>query len=436
MKIKELDGTNSIGTFKADILEIDNIVRAINNYVPEGKKGSIEYFHELQYTTMLRIMCDSGVRFSEVVNMPFGTLQYLEEEDVHIIILGWSKLNERFGVVPIGKKTAQMLAECEELRVKFPMIELEMRDKTQARTKLNKYIMQFVSVVERIGRVSLISDKQLTAHFDKICENAGVTRTKGKRFHAIRHRAAEYFFFCMSYYDFERKNDFEYKEKIIKRLLRHHDNEMTRQYYWGNLTNLINEGKLVFLKSLPDISQYDDPDSKYHQESVINRIKKDLETDLSNGSVHRIIKLLTLPHGLISQTVLEEISKSKSFKTVLDYLINVDGNKGRVPPGGASFGKCTNSSCPLLKERTTCISCMEHHILTKEDIDLVVREIVRISGVIQEVYKKSYEDTSSREHLKSLRSRISFLIERLTTEFDFTPKQLFQKIEEQIGWVS
>src|SRR5205085_1111390 len=69
--INEAETGDSEGTLKEDIQIADQIVRAIYNYKIKAKKGTWEYFVELQLTTMLRIIANSGVRSIEVLNMPY-----------------------------------------------------------------------------------------------------------------------------------------------------------------------------------------------------------------------------------------------------------------------------------------------------------------------------------------------------------------------------
>ncbi|MGH1142413.1 hypothetical protein [Bacillus pseudomycoides] len=421
------------GTLKHDIAEVDQLVRAIYNYNIQEEPGTIKYFNELQMTTMLRVIADSGVRVSEVINAPYGALSYLKEEDVHICVLGWSKLFERFGVVPIGKETAKMMKKCMKIRREYQdsLITLPILDRTKGKIKSQaEYVLQFVHIHPRHKKVTYISEQTLTRHLDKICKQANISRQPGERFHALRHRSAEYFFFCMSYYDFEYRDDYEYKEMVVKRLLRHRSNLMTKEYNWSALLDLLTEGKLIFMKSLPDVMRYSNVDAKMHTHSIKEKIKKDLEVDLTNPNIDKVIKVLTLPYGIIGDDILEKLSSNKSFKNILDYLPHVDGNKGLVPEGAAYFGMCINFSCPKLKENITCVSCADH-ILQDKDVPMMIDEILRCNETIQGIYKLHSGDIRAIDHLKSLRSRITSLSERLTKELNYTPTQILEMLAKK-----
>lgn len=424
-KRKDYEETKRKGTYKSDITHADDVVRAIYNYKIEAEENTVAYFNELQLTTMLRIIADSGVRASEVVNMPFGTVSYLEEEDVNICILGWSKLFERFGVVPIGPETARMVNECSNIRKAYKNtlnVEMAMYDTSKNKSKMDStYVMQFVNMSKKNYSIKRLNLIMLRKHLKKVCHRAGLQLQEQKSLHLLRHRAAEYFFFCMSYYDFEYKNDHDYKEMIVKRLLRHRDVEMTKEYYWGNLMDLVSKHKLVFLRSLPDVSQYKNEDAVGHIKSIKKKIEIDLNNILTSQNINKIVKLLTIPTDYLNESVLEELAKEKSFRTILDYLNRVDGNKGFVPVGAASFGICTNFSCPKLTEKLTCISCNDH-ILEEKDVPMMVREIVRCTEAIQGIYSFhlcNIDSVRSNDHLESLRSRVTSLLDRLSDDLEY-----------------
>ncbi|MGG0720261.1 hypothetical protein ABE096_22170 [Robertmurraya massiliosenegalensis] len=435
------DGNESIekGTFKTNIEHADSVVRAIYDYKIVHEKGTIEYFNELQKVTMLRIIADAGVRSIEVLNMPFGTYSYLKEQGVNICILGWSKLFDRFGVVPISKSTARMIAECTTIRKEhFPetLNKMPIYQSNGSKGSSLEYIMQFISVHPNKKFAKRVGVKALEGQLDKVCQRAGISLIKGKMFHALRHRVAEYFFFCASYYDFEGKNDYEYKETIVKKLLRHTSSEMTKEYYWGELTSMIAEKKLVFYKDLSDISKYlDNPETKsealIHVDSVQNKIRKDLSDVLSNPNVDKLIKLLTLPVDYFAKEILDDIVKNQDYKKIIEHLVKVDGNKSPVPVGSAYFGMCMNFSCPKLKEKITCVSCGDH-IVTEKDVPRMIGEIVRCNMVIQSIYRK-YDNTTQIDHLKSLRSRVVSNMERLQNELQIEPLKILELMQEHIN---
>ncbi|MFB5281821.1 hypothetical protein [Peribacillus sp. Hz7] len=436
-KVKILDTPLREGTFKEDIDIVDKFVRAIYNYEFKSEEGTIDYFNELQLITMLRIIADAGVRVSEVINMMFGTLSYIEEEETYICVLGWSKIFERFGVVPISSDTALLIERCMEIRrthySETLTVEHDILDGTKSKLKSEtKYVLQFVFIdPKRKDKISCrrISRYRLTEFFNELCSRAEVEITEGKLFHALRHRAAEYFFFCLSYYDFEYKNDYEYKELVVKRLLRHRSKEMTKKYNWSRLLDILTSGRLVFMKSLPDLANYSNVDSKIHENSIKSRIKNELTDVLTSTSIEKIIKLLTLPFGLINEELLETISKEKSFKIVLDNLSKVDGNKGFVPEGAAYFGLCTNFSCPKLFNKISCISCNDH-ILQASDISMAIGEIIRCHKAINDIYCYHYDEVSSIDHIKSLRSRVTSLLERLHKELEIAPFEIIEMISK------
>lgn len=345
-KVKTISPAAREGTFKVEIDNADQIVRAIYNYSIKAEEGTIEYFNELQLKTMLMIIADSGVRYSEVINMMYGTLSYIEEEKRYICVLGWSKTFERFGVVPISNETAEMIKKCMETRSNFYpdtlTVEHEIMDATKSKLKSDsKYVLQFVFLNTRNKenvKTRKISKYRLTVFFKALCFEAGVKLEEGKLFHLLRHRAAEYFFFCLSFYDVEYKDDYEYKELVVKRLLRHRKgSQMTKEYYWSRLLDILADGKLVFLKSLTDLANYSNDESRIHEKSIKKKIQDDLSDVLTSSNIEKIIKLLTVPHGLINEELLESISKEKSFKIILNHFEKVDGNKGFVPEGAAYF---------------------------------------------------------------------------------------------------
>lgn len=439
-KVKTIKPAVREGTFKIEIDKADQIVRAIYNYSIKAEAGTIEYFNELQLKTMLMIIADSGVRYSEVINMMYGTLSYIEEEKRYICVLGWSKTFERFGVVPISHETAEMIKRCMEFRSDFYSetltIEHEIMDGTKSKLKSDsKYVLQFVllnsSNKENI-KSRKVSTYRLTAFFKDLCVEAGVKLENGKLFHLLRHRAAEYFFFCLSFYDVEYKDDYEYKELVVKRLLRHRKtSEMTKKYNWSRLLDILSEGKLVFLRSLPHLSDYSNDDSRIHEESIKKKIQNDLSDVLTSSNIEKITKLLTVPYGLINEELLESISKERSFKIIFEHLEKVDGNKGFVPEGAAYFGRCTNFSCQKLLSKISCISC-NSHILEKSDIPMAIGEIVRCYEAINEIYLYRYNEISSNDHIKSLRGRITALLERLNIELEISPMELTGLISNRI----
>lgn len=439
-RVKEINPVTRKGTFKVDIDDADKIVRAIYKYSIKAKEGTKEYFNELQLKTMLMIISDSGVRYSEVINMMYGTLSYIKEENRYICVLGWSKTFERFGVVPISNETAEMIKKCMKIRNdSYPetlSAEHQIMDGTKSKLKSeSKYVLQFVhlSLINDLKtKTRKVSQHRLTSFFNVVCAEAGVKLDGGKRFHILRHRAAEYFFFCLSYYDVEYKDDYEYKEFVVKRLLRHRNgSQMTKEYYWSRLLDILAEGKLVFLKSLPDLANYSNNESKIHKESIKKKIQKDLSGILTSSNIDKVIKLLTVPHGLINEETLELISKEKSFKIIMNHFGKVDGNKGFVPEGAAYFGRCTNFSCPKLFSKISCISC-NSHILEKNDVPMAIGEIVRCYEAINEIYLYRSNEISSNDHIKSLRGRITALIERLNIELEISPLELIGLISNRI----
>lgn len=425
------------GTLKLPIEHADKIVRAIYSYTIECEEGTDEYFNELQKTVMLRILADSGVRVNEVINMPFGTHSFVEEHGVHICILGWSKFFERFGVVPIGKQTADMLKQVHKIRKEqytSTLIPMPMSYKGGTKDASLNYVKQFVTV-HNTGHVRNVSDLALSKHLDKICVKAGLTQISGKKFHFFRHRAAEYFFFCTSYYDFDGKSDELYKEIVVKKLLRHVDVEMTKEYYWGDLLRLIGEKKLVFYKDLSDISKYIDDgknygEAKYHKDSIIRKINNDLQNFFTKPNLEKIIKLFTVPIDFVSENILSDINNSQNFGNLIKHLTKVDGNKSPVPPGGAYFGRCMNFSCPKLKEKITCVSCNEH-IVTEEDIPRIVGEIIRCNSHIQYIYR-NYDEKVKMDHVKSLRSRVASNINKLQQDLQKDSFEIMNLLEEYV----
>lgn len=436
-ELGNLETSDNEGTLKADILLADEVVRAIYNYKIKGEKGTWEYYLELQLTTMLRIMANGGTRSIEVKNMPYGTLSYLEEENINICILGTSKLGERFGVIPISSETADMIRECNNLRKQYPESYAPIHASgNPSRDSDSKYTMQFFFVSQMVKykrKISQISDYRLREHLEKVCKEANVDLPQGKGFHLLRHRAAEYFFFCLSYYDNDHMDDYEYKEQVVKRLLRHNNAEMTKKYYWTKLTQLLAENKLVFKKSLPDLNKYLDQDSEIHRKSIIARINKDLNGDLSTYNIERIIKILTIPTNLINSEVIEKLSQQQSYKTILDSFRRVDGFKNYVPAGGAFFGMCLNRSCPLLKQNITCISGCTSHMIQDKDVDVAIAEIAKCQMKINYINKMSELEEADSDHRKSLRSRISTLIHRLHEELGLDELTIAQRLEQQLN---
>lgn len=426
------------GTFKADIEYADTLVRAIYNYKFEHEKGTVGYFNELQKMTILRIIADSGVRSNEALNMPFGTHSFLKEQGVNVCVLGWSKLFDRFGVVPISSSTAKMIEECTKIRKEqFPnsLIKMPIHQAKGSKASSLEYLLQFVSIHPITGGLRRIDRSAIDKQFDKVCLKAGIKQIKGKKFHALRHRAAEYFFFCASYYEFDGKNDYEYKETIVKKLLRHTSSEMTKEYYWGELANLIAEKKLVFYKDLSDMSKYtDNPETKSealcHMDSVIKKIRKDLCDVLSNPNIDKLVKILTLPIEYFDKEVLAEVTKNQSYKKLIDHLVRVDGNKSPVPPGAAYFGMCMNFSCPKLKEKITCVSCGDF-IVTEKDVPRMIGEIIRCNSLIQIIYQ-NYENTTQIDHLKSLRSRVVSNMDKLQNDLEYPPLKILELMQEHV----
>ncbi|MBD8069302.1 site-specific integrase [Bacillus sp. PS06] len=410
------------GTFKTEIQYADELVAAVYNYKITSPKGSVEYFNELQRITMLRIMADSGVRSIEVFNTPYGTHSYLKRFDVNICILGWSKFFDRFGIVPISKSTAQMLEECTKIRKgQFPesLVPMSIKNSNKTKGTSSKYVLQFVNIHTKSKRAQRVSDLKLTQQLDDVCKQAGIERRKGSRFHFFRHRAAEFFFFCASYYDFDGKNDYEYKETVVKKLLRHVDTDMTKEYYWGELLELIAKKKLVFYKDFSQMDEFSNDqnlskearkEAQQHIESLKKRINKDLTFHLTQPNIDKIIRLFTVPFNYIDDEILEKVSQSNDFSVVLKHLTKIDGNKSPVPPGSAYFGMCLNFSCPKLKEKTTCISCNDH-IVEKKDIPRMIGELIRCTTAIQDIYVNY--DNSRNDHLESLRARSVSLTNKL-----------------------
>ncbi len=445
---KEVDGNEKtdVETFKTDIQYADEVVRAIYNYKIPYEKGTIEYFNELQMTTLLMVIADSGVRSIEAINMPFGTLSYLKEQGVNICILGWDKLFNRFGVVPISTQTAEKLKESTRIRKSqfsetiYPM---KMQSVSGSKDLSSKYVMQFVTVPTKYGRVGRIDRSVLGKHLEKVCEQARIKLREGDRFHFLRHRVAEYFFFCASYYDFDGKNDYEYKETIVKKLLRHVDKDMTKEYYWGDFIQLLAEKKLVFYRDLEHMSAYQNLDqsdkknrvtkneAEKYMESIKQRIHKDMAGALSTPNIDKIIKLFTLPTEYISESALGEIAKNQNFHFILDHLTKVDGHTNPVPPGSAYFGRCLNFSCPKSKEKVTCVSCYDH-VIDDNDVPRIIGEIVACNGFIQDSYRK-FEDTSRNDHVKSLQSRVVSNLEKLEKDLGYKPLQILNLIEKYIG---
>jgi hypothetical protein len=437
----ELDGQENIekGTFKTDIEYADAVVRAINEYEIEEEEGTIPYFNELQKMAMLHIVADSGVRSIDVLNMPFGTLSDLKDHGVDLCILGWSKLFDRFGVVPVSKKTANLIRMCSEIRKKeFPhsLLKMPIHQRQGSKGFSPEYVMQFISINSLTKHIRRIPDKALSDQLKKVCEKAGITKVPGKSFHALRHRVAEYFFFCASYYDFEGKNDAEYKEAIVKKLLRHKNSEMTKEYYWGELTNLIAEKKLVFYKDLSDISKYTEnpatkSEAEFHMKSVKQKIHKDLEGVLSSPNINKLIKLFTLPNDFVGKETILEISKNQNFSLIVEHLTKVDGNKSPVPPGAAYFGKCLNFSCPKLKEKITCVNCSDH-IVTIKDVPRIIGEIIKCNATIQSIYQ-TYDNTTEIDHLKSLRSRVASNFDKLENELLYEPIKIMGLMQSYLA---
>lgn len=416
------------GTLKAEITSVDSIVRAINNYkiTINKEENLIEWFNEYQLLVMLRVLVESGVRVSEAINAPFACLGYVPEEEIDILFLSYNKLHERFGVVPISNVTAEMIKICIDIRKNhFPFSIKNMTLYDATNNKMDEAApLQFVYIQPINQKVSRVTERRLVEFLDKVCLEAEIERKKGDRFHQFRHRAAEYFFFCMSYYDdFEYKDDAVYKEEVVKKLLRHIDNEMTKEYYWGNLLDLISQKKLVFLKSLPDLSRYDSTDAKLHMDSIIKRVNDDLTNVFTETSITKIIKLLTSPIGLLKDSTLEVLSKNQSFKVIQDHLKKVDGNKSAAPPDAAYFGMCTNYTCPELRKKHTCVSC-ENHILEGKHAYHLIATIGRCYETLQNIYKDRNEERSQYDHIQSLRARIAHSQFRLYNELGYNPNEM------------
>ncbi|MEY8757769.1 hypothetical protein AB9M93_25305 [Peribacillus frigoritolerans] len=422
------------GTLKGDITQVDEIVRAIYDYKIQINKEEdfIEWFNEFQQLVMLRILVESGVRVSEVINAPFACLGYVPEEEIDIIFLSYNKLHERFGVVPISKTTAEMIKVCIDIRkehIPFSIIDMALYDATY--NKMDEAApLQFVHIQSVNNKVSRVTERRLLEFLDKVCLETKIVREKGIRFHQFRHRAAEYFFFCMSYYDdFEFKDDAVYKEEVVKKLLRHVDNQMTKEYYWGNLLDLISQKKLVFLKSLPDLSRFDSTDVSLHRDSIIKKINRNLTEVFTEASIEKIIKLLTSPIGLLKESSLEILSKNQSFKLIQDHLKKVDGNKGAAPPDGAYFGMCTNYTCPELRKKHTCVSC-HNHILEGKHAYHLIATIGRCYETLQNIYKDRNEERSQYDHIQSLRARIAHSQYRLYNELGYNPNEVMHLLSQ------
>ncbi|WP_427108189.1 hypothetical protein [Lysinibacillus xylanilyticus] len=429
------------GTFKEDILKVDSIARAIKNYEMKCKKDEniLSYFMEFQLLTMLRIVVETGVRVSEVINIPYHFIGRVENEDMDVLILSLNKLGEEFGVVPISKKTAKMVYECINLRkTYFPetIQDMGLFDENKIKPTL-KYPLQFINISSRLTNSGFHKGKYVHPHIlkaflDDICEENQIKRTKGKVFHMFRHRTAEYFFFCMSYYDaFEFKDDEEYKTEVVKKILRHNDVGMTESYSWGSLLNRVAEKKLIFLKSLPSLTNWNSSDSVIHQQSVIKKINDDLAGIFTNQSIERISKLLTAPAGLIQDSVLNELSKNQSFKIIQQNLRKIDGNKGVVPNGYAYFGLCTQFNCPKLKNRNklTCESCDEL-VLESNHIVHLIGTIVRCQESLYSYGKSYIEDRNHYNHVHSLRARSINAQNKLFNEFNFSADEILFLIAE------
>ncbi|MCM3116328.1 site-specific integrase [Neobacillus sp. MER 74] len=427
------------GTFKTDIVLADKIVRAIYNFKSKEPIGSHEYYHEYQYTTMLRIIADAGTRSDEVINMPYNTLSYLDEHDVYIVILGLSKLGDRFGVVPVGKETAKMIEECTKMRKElFPHSEILMKMTGDKGYIEGEYIKQFINVDKRTGAIKDVSRKTLIRHLDKICKESRITRPSKTTFHFLRHRAAEYFFFGMSEYEFEHSDDAEYKMEVIKRLLRHHDIKMTNKYAWSALLDLLADKNLIFLRDMKSVKDYN-PENKGDAwekqiliESLDKRIQKDLETKLSTPGIHRIQLLLTSPLSMLPEEAFEAMNSTQDVSKIIDFIRQVDGEKseGTIAVSGAAFGRCVNPTCWRHKEKITCISCFDH-LIQKRDEPRLLREIVNCHLRTQEIYQ-NYNDTMHKEQLRSLQSRISICIEKMNTWLGFSELEIAQKVQKHL----
>ncbi|PFH92656.1 tyrosine-type recombinase/integrase [Bacillus sp. AFS088145] len=431
--------TERSGTLKTDILLADKIVRAIYQYNPKASKGSHEYFHEYQYTTMLRIMGDAGTRSDEVINMPYNTLSYLNEHDVNIVILGLSKLGDRFGVVPVGKETAKMIEECSKLRMTlFPDSEILMKMTGDKGYIEEKYIRQFISVDKRNGAIRGVNIKSLVKHLDKICNEAGITRPPKTRFHFLRHRAAEYFFLGMSEYEFEHGDDANYKMEVIKRLLRHQDINMTNKYAWSSLLDMLAEKNIVFLRDLKSVKDYNTKNNieafeqKTLIESLEKRIQKDLETEISKPGIHRIKLLLASPLTMLPNEAFRVINYTQDVSKIIKFIRQVDGEKseGTIAISGAAFGRCVNPTCWRHNEKITCISCNDH-LIQKSDEPRLLREIVNCHLRTQEIYQ-NYNDTFHKEQLRSLQSRISICIDKLNTWLGLNELEIIQKVQKHL----
>lgn len=429
------------GTYKEDILKVDSIARAIKNYKIKciKEENILAYYNELQSLTMLRIVVETGVRISEVINIPYYFIGRVEEEDVDILVLSLNKLGEEFGVVPISNETAKMIYECIEIRKTYfteTIQDMDLFDENKIKSRL-KYPLQFVYINPKLTnngshKAKYVHPNILKSFLDKICEENQIKRTKGKAFHMFRHRTAEYFFFCMSYYDdFEFKDDEEYKTEVIKKILRHHDVGMTESYSWGSLLNRIAEKKLIFLKSLPSLTTWNNPDAALHQQSVINKINNDLEGVFTNQSIDRIAKLLTAPAGLLQDSVLNELGKNQSFKIIQQYLRKIDGNKGAVPNGYAYFGMCTQFNCPKLKNRDklTCESC-EELVLESNHVVHLIGTIVRCQESLYSYGKSYIDDRNHYNHVHSLRARSINAQNKLFNEFNFNADEILHLVAQ------
>ncbi|MFB5197628.1 hypothetical protein ACE198_22415 [Neobacillus sp. KR4-4] len=427
------------GTFKTDIVLADKIVRAIYQYEPKAPKDTPEYYHEYQYTTMLRVMADAGTRSEEVINMPNNTLTYHAEHDVNIVILGLSKLGDRFGVVPIGKETAKMIDECTKMRMAlFPDSKIMMKMTGDKGYLEEKYVRQFIRVDKRNGAIHGVSKDVLENHLDKICEEAGITRPPKTRFHFMRHRAAEYFFFGMSEYEFEHSDDPEYKLEVIKRLLRHHDEEMTKDYTWSRLLDLLAEKNLVFLRDMKSLKDYH-PNKKVEElekrtliESLEKRIQKDLETKLSTPGIHRVQLFLSSPLSSLPEEAFEAMNSTQDVSKIINFFREVDGEKseGTFAVSGAFFGRCVNPTCWRHKEKITCISCFDH-LIEERDEPRLLQEIVNCHIRTQEIYQ-NYDDNMHKEQLRSLQSRISICIEKMNTWLGISETEIVQKVQKRL----
>ncbi|MED4698708.1 site-specific integrase [Lysinibacillus capsici] len=424
------------GSYKEDIEVIDKIALAIKNYKFKYSydRNKEQYFNELQCITALRILVETGIRLSEVINIPYHFIGRVEEEDIDIVVLSLNKLGEEFGVVPISKETANMLRRSLEIRKKdYPssIVDMLLYDPNKNKKRF-KYPLQFVYSSKVGNKFIRLSPNILEDFLNQICDEINVKRQKGKRFHMFRHRAAEYFFFCMSYYDeFDFKNDEEYKNEVVKKLLRHNDIEMTQSYTWGNLIDLIAEKKLVFLKSLPSLEKWSNKDKSIHYESVIKKLNEDLSNELTEYSVNNVVKLLTLPIGLIEESTLNSISKSRSFKTILKHLKRIDGEKGVVPNGLAYFGMCGQFSCPKLKQtaKITCTAC-ESLILEKNRLPHLIGIIARCQEAIISLGSDYMGNHYAYNHLHSLRARSINAQAKIYEEYKLSPEEVVSLIAQ------